>query len=239
VAFTRAPAVERAVTANLERELAEGRTDPYDSHPSLAERIKAIRGLPPGPPDDSPSAATLLRDGAGLERAQAVHVFGAAAGELRPVAWDAVGAEIYLERAQRLVAAHGDLLGAATAGELDQVVDRLGPVAGTLQQREPELEVDHARDFAGALMADGLLVALHETGWAVEAPPAEPVLCRRGEDRVAPHVVVDKLRDGRMTGAEWREQAEALGIDSISLRIESFALRSRKPHPGPACDVTQ
>jgi Zn-dependent protease with chaperone function len=230
VAFTRAPAIERAATAHLERELTEGRTDPYDSHPSLAERIAAVEALPAGDTDESPAAATLLRDGAALERAQAVHVFGAEAGELQPVDWDAVGAEVYLERAQRLVAAHGDLLGDATAGDLGDLVDHLGPIAGTLQVREPKLEVEHARDFAGALIADGLLVALHEGGWAVEAPPAEPVLCRRGDDRVAPHVVVDQLRDGRLSGAEWRAGALALGIGG-------FALRSRKPHPGPASDV--
>ena len=61
------------------------------------------------------------------------------------------------------------------------MVDQLGRVAGELQRREPELEVEHARDFAAALISDGLLVALHEHGWSVEAPPAEPVLCCRGD----------------------------------------------------------
>ena len=36
----------------------------------------------------------------------------------------------------------------------------------------PRGEVEHARDFAAALISDGLLVALHEHGWSVEAPPA-------------------------------------------------------------------
>jgi heat shock protein HtpX len=223
-AFTRAPAVERAAAAHLERELSDGRPSRYGSHPSLAERIAAVRDCPPGDADESPAAASLLRDGgAELERAQAIHVLGGEASELRPISWEAVGAEIYLDRAQRLVAVHGDLLADATAGGLDGVVERLGFVAGALQQREPELEVERARDFAGALMADGLLVALHGSGWAVEAPPAEPVLCRRGADRVAPHVVVDDLRDGRLTGAAWRERAEALGIGAIPLRVATAA----------------
>jgi hypothetical protein len=98
------------------------------------------------------------------------------------------------------------------------MVDQLGHVAGALQQREPELEVEHARDFAAALMADGLLVALHEHGWSVEAPPAEPVICRRGEDAVPPHAVVYELREGRLSGAAWRDRALALGIASLTLR---------------------
>ena len=146
-----------------------------------------MQDCPAGEPDDSPPADALLHDPAALERAQAVHLFGDGAGELRPVDWDAVGAEVYLERAQRLVNAHGELLGAATAGGLDELVGELGRVAGSLQQREPELAVEHARDFAGALMADGLLRLAARPGWSVEAPPAEPVLCRRGDDMVAPH----------------------------------------------------
>jgi heat shock protein HtpX len=218
-AFIRAASVDRAASEHLQRELAEGKTSPYDSHPSLAERIAALQDVPPGDPDDSPPAAALVDDPLVLERAQAIHLFGAEAGELPPVEWDAVGAEVYLERARRLVEAHGELLGSATAGELDTVVDQLGRVAGELQRREPELEVEHARDFAAALMADGLLVALHEHGWSVEAPPAEPVLCRRGEDRVPPHAVVHELREGRMSAGAWRERAQQLGIDGLQLSV--------------------
>jgi heat shock protein HtpX len=213
-AFLAAPAVERAAAEQLERDLAK---DATAARPSMEERIAAVDGLPAGKPDDGPSAATLLDDAPALEHEQVVHLFGPQVGELRPVDWEAVGAEVYLARARRLVDAHGALLGSATAGVLDHVVDQLGHFAGALQLREPDLEVEHARDFAGALMADGLLVALHETGWSVEAPPAEPVLCRRGADHLAPHVVVDQLRDGRLTGAEWRAHAETLGIASLRL----------------------
>ncbi len=214
LAFLAAPAVERAAAEQLERDLAKEATA---ARPSMADRIAAVEAMPAGDPDDGPDASTLLVDAPALEREQVVHLFGPEVGELRPVEWEAVGAEIYLARARRLVDAHGALLGSATAGALDHIVGQLGHFAGALQLREPDLEVEHARDFAGALMADGLLVALHETGWSVEAPPAEPVQCRRGADHLAPHVVVDQLRDGRLSGAEWRARAEALGIDSLRL----------------------
>jgi Zn-dependent protease with chaperone function len=218
-AFIRAETIDKAATAHLQRELSEGRTDPYDSHPSLSERIAALQDIPPGDADASPPAQALVDDPLALERAQAIHLFGTEAGELPPVEWDAVGAEVYLERARRLVEAHGELLGGATAGELDTVVDELGRVAGELQQREPELEVEHARDFAAALISDGLLVALHEHGWSVEAPPAEPVLCCRGDDRVPPHAVVHDLREGRLTAGAWRERAQQLGISGLRLSV--------------------
>jgi Zn-dependent protease with chaperone function len=218
-AFIRADAVDKAASEQLQRELDERVTDPYDSHPSLAERIAAVQDLPPGDQDDSLPAQDLVRDPLALETAQAVHLFGPEAGELRPVDWDAVGAEVYLERARRLVTAHGELLGAATAGSLDEVVDELGRIAGELQQREPDLEVEHARDFAAALISDGLLVALHDDGWSVDAPPAEPVQCRRGDATIPPHAVVHDLREGRLTAQEWRRRADELGIARIGLQM--------------------
>lgn len=217
-AFIRAESIDRAASEHLQRELEHGETSPYDSHPSLAERIAAMEAFPPGDPDDSPPAEALVDGPQDLEKAQSVHLFGPEAGDLRPVDWDAVGAEVYLERARRLVAAHGELLGDTSAGEIDDLVDHLGRLAGQLQQREPDLEVEHARDFAAALISDGLLVALHENGWSVEAPPAEPVLCRRGEHRIPPHAVVHDLREGRLTAQAWRERAQDLGITEISLR---------------------
>jgi Zn-dependent protease with chaperone function len=102
-AFIRADTISRAASEHLRRELAESRTDPYDSHPSRAERIAALQDLPPGEPDVSPPAETLVDAPLALERAQAVHLFGAEAGDLPPVAWDAVGAVVSLDRARRLV----------------------------------------------------------------------------------------------------------------------------------------
>jgi Zn-dependent protease with chaperone function len=214
-AFVRAPAIADAAGVRLRLALEQGGTD---SQPSLTERIAAVQDCPPGEPDLSGVAAALVSDPLALEAAQATHLFGPGAGNLQPVGWHAVGAEVYLERARRLVDAHGELLGDATAGDLDAMVDRLGHVAGALQRREPDLEVEHARDFAAALMADGLLVALSEHGWSVEAPPAEPVVCRRGADAVPPHAVVHELREGRLTGTAWRDRADALGIARLALR---------------------
>jgi len=217
-AFIHSNAVERAATEHLERELTEVVTDPYDSHPSLAERVAAVQDCPAGAPDDSPPADELLHDPVALETAQAAFLFGdEAAAKLRQVDWDAVGGEVYLERARGLVSAHGELLGSATAGRLDTLVGDIGRLAGRLQQREPDLPVEQATDFAAALIASGLLVALEGDGWSVEAPPGEPVICRRGDESVAPYVVVAELREGSVSVEAWRERAAALGVGELVL----------------------
>ncbi len=66
--FVGTKAIEEAAQAYLERELQEGKTDAYDSHPSLPERIEAVEGMPDGDPDDSPCSIELLSDPAAAEQ---------------------------------------------------------------------------------------------------------------------------------------------------------------------------
>jgi heat shock protein HtpX len=216
--FKRAETIEQAAAEQLERELAEAASDPYDSHPSLAERIAAVQDCPAGAPDDTPPAAALLRDAPALETALATQLLGpGAARELRPIDWDAVAREVYLERAHGLVAGHGDLLGELTVADLADAPREVGRLAGSLQQREPELATEYAAELGAALMADGMLTALHERGWSVEAPPGQPLLCRRGDDVLAPHVIVDDLRHDRLEADAWRRRAAELGIAELPL----------------------
>ena len=90
-----------AAQAYLERELEEGKTDAYDSHPSLPERIAAIEGMPDGDPDDSPCSIELLADPAAAEQRVLDVLIGLDARSFKPVAWDEVGVEVYVQRAPR------------------------------------------------------------------------------------------------------------------------------------------
>ena len=192
-------------------------TDPYDSLPSLAERIAAVQSAAAGEPDRSGPAAELLADAPAVEAALLQTLFGPEAGSIEPVDWDGTGREVFLARARRVVAEHGDLLGTASAGDLGETAGALGELAGRLQMREPDLPPEAAPDFAAGVLGDSLLVALDADGWTVDAPLGEPVLARRGEDHLAPHAVVDDLRHGRLEPAVWRDRAERLGVAGLPL----------------------
>jgi heat shock protein HtpX len=217
-AFVRAEPIERAAGEQLEHELAERKTDPYDSHPSLSERIAAVQDCPAGEPDDSPPATDLVHDPDALEVAMLIDLFGPeAASELRPLRWVDAGREIYLERARALTGAHGELLAGTTVAELGDAATNLGPLIGKLQQRERELTPEAAPELAAALLAESLIVALEAGGWSIEAPPAKPVLACRGDARLAPHVLVGDLRREQMRPDDWSARATELGIADLPL----------------------
>jgi hypothetical protein len=216
--------IERASNDFLARQLEE-KTDRYDSHPSLSERLAALESFPPGDQDGSTPATALLRDPEGLETELLVTLFGPEAGELSALTWDDVGREVYLERARALCAEHGDLLGDATVGSLGALAADRGRIAGQLQQREPELPAEAAPDLAGTLLAEALLVALERAGWSVDATLGEAVLACRSEEQVDPYGVVGELLRGELGADAWRERATALGIADLRLHA---------PTPEPA-----
>ncbi|BDG05411.1 M48 family metallopeptidase [Anaeromyxobacter oryzae] len=84
--------------ARVEAALAGGQTDPYDSHPSLAERVTALRalGAATAPVDDRP-ARSLLANAERLERElTATLTARAAPGEhLEPVTWPDVAVRVF------------------------------------------------------------------------------------------------------------------------------------------------
>lgn len=215
--YLRADPIDQAATDFLQRQLEE-KTDPYDSHPSLSERLAALEDCAPGEPDDSSPALDLVRDPDALERALLSELVHPEVAELPTLAWGDVGRDVYLERARGLCAAHGEVLGEAKVAELGDLAQNLGPIAGRLQEREPELTPEAALDFAATLLAESLLVALAGGGWTVDAGLAEPVTAFRGDERLNPYEIVARLREDAVAAPGWRERAANLGIADLPLR---------------------
>jgi hypothetical protein len=117
--------VERQAKEILERELAEGTTSPYDSHPSLPARIAAVQELPAGEPDASPPAISLIDDPDTLERATLDMLLGDQAGDFQPIAWEEVGRGVYLGRARHLIGEFPEVVRDLTLGGLPEAIERI------------------------------------------------------------------------------------------------------------------
>jgi hypothetical protein len=107
--YLRSDTIDRVATDFLEHQLEE-RTDRYDSHPSLSERLEALQACPPGDPDSSAPALSILREPDALEQDLLAALIQPEAADLPVLAWDDVGAEVYLARARALREQHGEAL---------------------------------------------------------------------------------------------------------------------------------
>jgi Zn-dependent protease with chaperone function len=208
--------VTRAADHHLEQ-LRDEQTDPYDSHPSLPERLSAIEHLPAGEPDDSDCSIALLRDPAGVERAQLHFLFGSDADQLEPLDWDAVGDAVYGANARELTQAFPRVLEGVTVGTLPDAVARRSELAA----RITDPDIDDREGLALVALADGALLALKAAGWSIVADLAEPVGARRGDTTLYVHAAVNRMIEGELSAEQWREEADELGIADLPLLAET------------------
>jgi heat shock protein HtpX len=217
--FAGTESVQQTAERLVEQELAEGRTHPYDSHPSLAERIAAVERFPAGQADDSPQAISLIEDPQELEAAQVEFLFGAEArAQLERIAWEDAGDRIYVPGYEGLVREYAWLVEDVTFASLPATATRLHHTGDELRRRVDDLSSDDAPELAAAVFGAAAVLALRHHGWSVEALPGHPVLCHRGEAAVAPHAMIAAMRDPvSFDRAQYDADLEEHGIAGIAL----------------------
>src|SRR5262249_52967625 len=117
--FVEQPKIAERIQQAIETDAREGRHDPYDSHPSLRERLAALGEAGETPVAGDASALTLLDGVSALERDLLVAVADAdRVRKLKPVSWDDVGSAVYIPRWQAFVREHASVLSGKTPNEL-------------------------------------------------------------------------------------------------------------------------
>src|SRR5262249_49605594 len=96
--FLNAPLIAEAVANNLTRGSAGPSTDPYDTHPSMEQRIARLQEYPEGDlPKHDPCAISLLENLEELE-GQIIGSVGnrRVSQPLQPLAWNDVGMRVWI-----------------------------------------------------------------------------------------------------------------------------------------------
>jgi hypothetical protein len=212
--------ITEAVAASLEPELAEGETDPYDTHPPLRERIAAVQSLldreTPGP--DVP-AISLLGDSEGLE----THLIGAPSNEptaqtLQLVAWEEVGWKIWAPAWEDSVGKYVKVLAGNTPYTLPELSQNLEAFSHRLSESDgADLTPEERRQQTTATLGIALAAALTRNGWKLQVLPGEDAVCASKEAIIKPFDIVPKLASGELTPEAWQELAVDCGIADLDL----------------------
>jgi heat shock protein HtpX len=218
--YLASPRVAAAISTSLDRELAEGETDPYDTHPPLRARIAAL-----GPqsdhetPDPDPPAISLLGDIAGLET-RLINAMStepsAQASQL--VAWEDVGWKIWAPTWEAYAGEYAKVLSGITPRTLPQLARNLDSFSERLRESDgAELTPEERRRQASTTLGVALAVALSRNGWELHVSPDEDVVCERNSTRLKPFDIVPKLASGELTAEAWQEFSVGVGIADLDL----------------------
>jgi heat shock protein HtpX len=218
--FLSEPAVADAMRKTVEQELGAAETSPYDTHPSLKERIAAVEALPPGEAASDPTPAlSLVQNVPDLERALFAYLVGPeqAAG-LKPVDWQSAPVKVWLPLWEKAVGGYKAALKGVTAASLPDFLRSPGELAAQIQRSAGRpLAGDERAGAAARISAMALAVALARQGWTCETSPGAQVSLQKDENRIEPFGMVAKLASGELPAEAWQALCDQVGIADLPL----------------------
>src|SRR5262245_5437321 len=166
--YLAAPRIAKAVAASLDRELAGGETDPYDTHPPLRARIAAVenRSDRKTPEHDLP-AISLLGDVMELETRLVKAISTEPSAQTSQlVAWSDVGWKVWAPTWEAYAGEHAKALSGITPRSLPHIARNLDLFSRRLRRADSEdRAVEERREQASATLGIALAVALSRKGW--------------------------------------------------------------------------
>jgi heat shock protein HtpX len=220
--YVSAKNISEKMDQHLKDQLSRGEANPYDTHPSLKDRLAAVAGLPEGAAlsEDLP-AVTLLEDVPALERALMIKIAGAeTAAKLKPIVWSEIGAQVYVPRWTKLAQLNSVALKSVTAGSLGTLASDLKSFGATLvdfSQRHPKDE--NAEGLAIAVIGAALSLLLLERRGRLDATLGAEVFITFGAVSVRPFSLLPALKNGQIKAEDWLKQCGELGIAETNLNV--------------------
>jgi heat shock protein HtpX len=131
--YLAAPDIAEAVSTRLNRDLAHGEANPYDTHPPLQQRLEALQNWPQGEmPEQDPRSISLLRNIDVIEaRLLGWISYETTAQGLKPVAWDEVDRKVWVTEWEGIMRKYG----AALSGIAPQSLPELSQDLDALSRR--------------------------------------------------------------------------------------------------------
>jgi Zn-dependent protease with chaperone function len=197
--------VERHRQAFAEHLQAPGAAD--DTHPPLRERLAAL-GLPcdPAPPRLMSGPGLLAGSAAYEDRLVAAELAEPERfGELRLLSWDDWGNAVLPLLWNRVVEPRRAALAGARITNLPALLADEG-LSDRLRVGLNVYSAEARRRQRHAILAHWFALWLHERGLLVVSGPGATATLEREGVRVQPFEWVDRLADGRVDAAAWREQ---------------------------------
>lgn len=239
--FVTAGTISGALSQKIERELREGRTETYDSHPTLPERIAAIKKLSAGDvAEDGRRAITLFGDLEDFERdmtlkfltsgilrankriempeKEAKRLAQARIAKLRFVPWGEATTRAYLPMWEETIRKYARGLEGITPTALPEVAKDFSLFGmNMLKKANRGWEHDSLSERTSSAIGAALAVALYRAGWDLRVTPGQPVCLENGGQRIMPFEVLGKLRSHVISAQEWRATCAEASITDMDL----------------------
>ncbi len=223
--FMLTPQISAAAAGFLAGQMNNPQTSPFDTHPPLNARIEKARSLGNATPDsDNRPAVSLLANLNNLELALLEKLApNLTSTQLRPLAWETVGDEVYVPGWRNQIAEFLPVLAESKVGALPDLLRDLVPIAAKL--KDPPgllLTRDQRIERAAGVIRSAFTLALLDHGWTLHAQPGY-FFIEKNDLRLEPAILLAKLRSGEFTREAWSVYCEKAGIAGWPLAQQANA----------------
>jgi heat shock protein HtpX len=213
--FLARPAISSQVNAALAEELESGKSDPYNTHPPLRERIAAL-----GPkamqaqPATGPRAITLIESEDGMEGRLLAFLRKKGEQPLQPIDWHDASVRVWSTIWRNKARVGREPLRGLTPADLPSLASDLSGAAVRFGFA-PDRKVAESRGGVGnalELLCCGVAVLLMQRGWTVSALPGETPSFSRDGRSITPFADLARIAEGKLTAAEWETTWREIGL---------------------------
>lgn len=218
--FASSTAMAAQITSSVDRQLAQGASGAYDTHPSLKERIKALENMPRGDaPSQEQPAISLLEDLSNLEKAMVRSMFGITQEkmeEIKPLNWDEVGEKVYLPNWKKTVDRYIEALAGLNPSSLPDASQNPMELARKFKiPREEELSSDQRKNYALHVLGCALALTLAGRQWKLQANLSEEISFEHDGKQIRPFQIASQLHTKEISPTDWKRQCQDLGISDF------------------------
>jgi Zn-dependent protease with chaperone function len=191
------------------------RPSPFDSHPTLAERLAAL-GVQRPPVGERAGSLDLLDLTSGAEEYVLRQMLKDPKLPLEPLTWAAAGQKLWLPRFRSTLAPFQSAFARTKPEDVPAVIARVDEWAARLRVGLALYSGEAQRRHVVGMFGTWFVVHLADLGFEIEALPGYPVRASRGNLTLEPFNEITRLFDGKTNSKDWSVTCEALRAAAAS-----------------------
>jgi len=218
--FMEAPQIAKSTSDIVAKEIAEGKTSAFDSHPSLQKRIERARAynisLPATSGERNGTEPPMIAEIEHLDTLESAllkkFVPALEKVNLKPMTWETAAGDVYVPMWRDDVARYLPWLETQQVRALPALMTNLKALSDQVPTPPGELPNRDRRDAkALEILSRALTLSLIDHGWKLVMSPGTFYLESSGT-RHDPFGMVGRLKTGKMSNADWEAFCSEQGV---------------------------
>jgi heat shock protein HtpX len=209
--------IQEKVQVALTEAMKQFGSDPFDTHPTLPERLAALKDAPATTTAADNTTAITLLERRGVLEEKLLHAMlpKEFRTRLSPISWAEVGEKLYANEYRQLADKYAVLLSAYKVRQVPEIIAEPQELYKRLAGEDTKNY--QTSEAVEAVLKSACAAVLMNQGWSFEIRPGQGGVFTRDGKQFALFRFMDDLKSGVAPAPQWAATMEQLGIVDLPL----------------------